>query len=316
VKQVLLHKELDHQHKTLAQAGFTEKNLVLGNGSEELLMLATRAFAQENDTVVYSQHSFIIYKLASQSIGAKQIEVASRTLDLTHDLDQMAQLVNEHQAKIVYITNPNNPTGTYHNPEKIALFLEKIPTNTLVVLDEAYIEYVEDEFSTQKHITTWLQQYPNLLILRTCSKAYGLAGLRVGYGISSEYVINQINRLRQSFNCNVLAQKAAVIALQDHQFLQETVHLNSSEKQKLYDFFEQKEINISYIPSSTNFILLKLNKKLIDKYGTGKNFCDALLTKGLIIRPMTMYGLDYYVRLSIGTTEENICAQIIIKNML
>lgn len=265
------------------------EQITLGNGSNDVLELLARAFAGKGDEVVYSEHAFAVYPLATKAIGATGVAVAAK--EYGHDLDAMLAAINS-RTKLVFIANPNNPTGTWVEPSAIRNFLEKVPEQVLVVLDEAYVEYLEQ----QENTVNWLQDFHNLVITRTFSKAYGLAGLRIGYALSHPEVADLLNRIRQPFNANSLAQAAAVAALGDEGYLQQSRELNQAGMKQLIAGFEQ--MGLSYIPSKGNFITVNVQSNAAEVY-------DDLLYEGVIVRPVAGYGLPQHLRVSIGLAGEN-----------
>jgi histidinol-phosphate aminotransferase len=271
--------------------GVSHANLVLGNGSNDLLELASRAFLAPGDVAVYSAHAFAVYALATQAVGAKGITVPAK--DFGHDLDAMLKAAVQHKAKMVFIANPNNPTGTYLTAAALEEFLSALPANILVVLDEAYNEYLP--VAQRYDSVSWLAQYPNLIISRTFSKAYGLAGLRVGYAIAHEQVTDMINRVRQPFNVNSIAQAAAVAALHDMAFVQKTFELNQRGMQQITAGLSK--MGLSYIPSYGNFISFRI--------GGATAMYRRLLELGVIVRPIANYDMADYLRVSIGLESEN-----------
>jgi histidinol-phosphate aminotransferase len=271
--------------------GVTHANLVLGNGSNDLLELASRAFLAPGDVAVYSAHAFAVYALATQAVGAKGITVPAK--DFGHDLDAMLQAAVQHKAKMVFIANPNNPTGTYLTAETLQHFLQALPANILVVLDEAYNEYLPP--AQRYDSVSWLKKYPNLIISRTFSKAYGLAGLRVGYAIAHEQITDMMNRVRQPFNVNSVAQAAAVAALHDMDFVKQTYELNQRGMQQIIAGLDK--LGLSYIPSYGNFICFHI--------GGATAMYRRLLELGVIVRPVANYDMPDYLRVSIGLENEN-----------
>ncbi len=268
--------------------------ITLGNGSNDILELAARALVQPGESVVYSQYSFAVYPLATQAVGARAIVVPAK--DFGHDLDAMAAAIAP-DTKLVFIANPNNPTGTFIDGDKIAAFLKKVPPQVVVVLDEAYTEYLPAE--KRYDALAWVRQYPNLIVSRTFSKAYGLAGLRVGFGIAQPVLTDLLNRIRQPFNVNSLAQAAAVAALDDDAYLQKSAALNADGYAQLTAAFAQT--GIEYVPSFGNFVLFRAG---VDD-GAGARVNLALLKKGIIVRPVGNYGLPQWLRVSIGLPQEN-----------
>ncbi|MDF3037181.1 MAG: hisC2, partial [Paucimonas sp.] len=268
--------------------------ITLGNGSNDILELCARALLQAGQSVVYSEYSFAVYPLATQAVGARGIVVPSS--DYGHDLDAMANAIAP-DTKLVFIANPNNPTGTFVRAEKIEAFLKKVPAHVVVVLDEAYNEYLAPEL--QYDSIAWVRRYPNLLVSRTLSKAYGLAGLRVGFGIAQPAITDLLNRIRQPFNVNSLAQAAAVAALKDQEFLRQSAQVNADGYTQLTQAFDA--LGLRYLPSCGNFVLVKVG----DDDAAGARVNVALLKQGVIVRPVGSYGLPQWLRVSIGLREEN-----------
>ena len=268
--------------------------ITLGNGSNDILEIAAHAFVQKGQAVVYSQYSFAVYALATQGVGARAIVVPAK--DYGHDLDAMAAAIDA-DTRLVFIANPNNPTGTFIPAAQIEAFLDKVPPQVVVVLDEAYNEFLtpEQQFESAK----WVQKYPNLLVSRTFSKAYGLAGLRVGFAIAQPAITDLMNRIRQPFNVNSLAQAAAIAALNDMPFLEQGAKNNAAGYSQFVEAFE--ELGLQYVPSFGNFVLVKVG----DDDGAGARVNLALLKQGVIVRPVGNYGLPQWLRISIGLPQEN-----------
>lgn len=268
--------------------------ITLGNGSNDILEIAAHAFVQKGESVVFSQYSFAVYALATQGVGGRGIVVPAR--EYGHDLDAMAAAI-EPDTRLVYIANPNNPTGTFIPAAQIEAFLARVPSNVIVVLDEAYNEYLspQDQFES----TQWVRKFPNLVVSRTFSKAYGLAGLRVGFAIAQPAVTDLMNRIRQPFNVNSLAQAAAIAALNDKQFLEKGAKNNAAGYKQLTAAFD--ELGLEYVPSHGNFVLVRVG---MDD-GAGARVNLALLKQGVIVRPVAGYGLPQWLRISIGLPEEN-----------
>ena len=264
--------------------------IVLGNGSNDVLELAARTFLAPGASAVYAQHAFAVYPLVTQATGAAGIEVPARAFG--HDLEAMAAAIRS-DTRVVFIANPNNPTGTWIAPDEILGFLRKLPADVLVVLDEAYTEYLEPQLRGDS--VGWLEQFPNLLVCRTFSKAYGLAGLRVGFGLAHPAVADLMNRVRQPFNVSSIAQAAAIAALADHDFVQRSRMLNSRGMDLLTAGFQR--LGLSWIPSRANFVAVRV--------GRGAEVFQKLLRQGVIVRPISGYGLPEYLRVSIGTEAEN-----------
>ncbi len=268
--------------------------ITLGNGSNDILEIAAHAFVQKGQAVVYAQYSFAVYALATQGVGARAIVVPAT--EYGHDLDAMAAAIDA-DTKLVFIANPNNPTGTFIPAAQIEAFLNKVPETVIVVLDEAYNEYLAPEHQFES--AQWVRKYPNLVVSRTFSKAYGLAGLRVGFAIAQPAVTDLMNRIRQPFNVNSLAQAAAIAALNDTAFLEEGARNNAAGYQQFVEAFD--ELGLEYVPSFGNFVLVRVGDD--DEAGARVNL--ALLKQGVIVRPVGNYGLPQWLRISIGLPKEN-----------
>lgn len=268
--------------------------LTLGNGSNDLLEIAAHAFVSRDQSVVFSQYAFAIYALATQGVGARSIVVPA--IDYGHDLDAMLAAIDT-DTRLVFIANPNNPTGTFIPAARIEAFLAKVPAHVIVMLDEAYNEFLqpEDQFES----ANWVRTYPNLVVSRTFSKAYGLAGLRVGFAIAQPAVTDLMNRIRQPFNVNSMAQAAAIAALSDTAFLEKGAKNNAAGYRQFTEAFE--ELGLEYVPSHGNFVLVKVGDD--DQAGARVNI--ALLKQGVIVRPVGAYGLPQWLRISIGLPQEN-----------
>ena len=269
--------------------------ITLGNGSNDILELTARAVAQEGDEVVFSKHAFAVYPLATQAVGGKAIEVPA-TSEYGHDLSAMLKAITA-KTRLVFVANPNNPTGTFLTAAEIAAFLEKVPSHVVVVIDEAYNEFLTPE--QQYDAIAWVRQYPNVIVSRSFSKAYGLAGLRIGYGIAQNNITDLLNRIRQPFNVNSLAQAAAIAALADVEFLKKCYELNRAGYLQLTRAFDQ--MGLKYLPSSGNFVLVKVG----DTPNAGAVVNLELLKAGVIVRPVGNYGLPEWLRISIGLPQEN-----------
>ncbi len=264
--------------------------IVLGNGSNDVLELAAAAHLAPGTSCVYAQYAFAVYALATQARGAKHIVVPAQNFG--HDLDAMLAAITP-DTRLLYVANPNNPTGTFLPAETIAAFLARVPAHVVVVLDEAYNEYLPP--AQRFDSTAWARRYPNVLISRTFSKAYGLAGLRVGYGIAQPGLIDVLNRVRQPFNVNSVALAAAAAALTDEAFLAQSYELNTQGLAQLAQAF--KRLNLTFIPSAGNFVLVHV--------GAAAAVNQALLTRGVIVRPVGAYGLPEWLRVSVGLPQEN-----------
>jgi histidinol-phosphate aminotransferase len=284
--------------KIISQRLNTPTNwITLGNGSNDILELITRAYLKPTQSAVFSQYSFVVYGLVTQAVGANSIVVPAMTsgvYELGHDLPAMLAAITT-DTQIIFIANPNNPTGTFLTAQQISHFLAQVPSHIVVVLDEAYNEYIDDNLRFDA--TQWVKQYPNLVVSRTLSKAYGLAGIRVGYAIAQAAITDVLNRIRQPFNVNSLAQAAAIAAIQDDDFLQRSKLINSAGYTQLTQACER--LNLKYIPSKANFILIHLGEH-------AQTVNQSLLKQGVIVRPVASYGLPDYLRVSIGLDCENV----------
>ncbi len=265
--------------------------VTLGNGSNDILDLVARAYLAPGLNAVFSQYAFAVYPISTQAVGAEGRAVPAR--DYGHDLDAMLAAIDTN-TRVVFLANPNNPTGTWFGPAALEAFLAKVPESVLVVLDEAYIEYAEgDELPDG---LDYLARYPNLLVSRTFSKAYGLAALRVGYAISSAQIADVLNRVRQPFNVNSLALTAACAALEDADYLARSRQLNDAGMAQLEAGLA--ELGLAWIPSKGNFIA-------VDFARDTAAINQALLREGVIVRPVAGYGMPNFLRVSIGLAEEN-----------
>ncbi|HHJ14890.1 MAG TPA: histidinol-phosphate transaminase [Gammaproteobacteria bacterium] len=280
-----------------ARLGVRPEQITLGNGSNDVLELVARAFLSPSSSAVFSAHAFAVYPLVTQAIGA-EARVApahdgSRGPRYGHDLDAMAALVRE-DTRVVFIANPNNPTGTWLKEAELRAFLEQLPTTTLAVVDEAYFEYVDAP--DYPDASRWIDAFPNLLVTRTFSKAYGLAALRVGYGLSQPELADALNRVRQPFNVNSPALAAATAALDDEAHLARSVEINRAGLAQLTAGFEA--LGLDYIPSVGNFVAVDTGRDAAVVY-------EALLHEGVIVRPVENYGLAGFLRISVGLEQEN-----------
>jgi len=278
-----LREAIAHKHAV------DTSSVLLGNGSNEVLELIIRCFAGAGDEVVYSQHGFIVYALATQASGAQRIAV-SDTDDLGHNLPAMAAAVNA-RTKVVCIANPNNPTGTLLHNDALQAFLDTLPREVVVILDEAYDEFVSDIKADSIHTL----QHPGLVISRTFSKAYGLAGCRVGYAIANPELLDVINRFREPFNINSVAQAAALAALDDMDWVMDKVRRVKEERARLEEIFAERGLLGGR--SFGNFVLLK--------HPQANKLHQLLENQGIIPRPLAGYGMPDYLRISIGSDVEN-----------
>lgn len=281
----------DLKQALAARYGVKPSQITLGNGSNDVLEVIARCFADPTSEVVFSQYAFAVYPLVTQAIGATGVSVPAK--DYGHDLEAMADAVTE-RTKLVFVANPNNPTGTVHGAEAIEAFLDRIPARVLVVLDEAYCEYLQGEGYVDG--LSLLERYPNLIVTRTFSKAWGLASLRAGYSISSPEIANTLNRVRQPFNVDTLALAAATAVLSDEQYLQRSREVNAQGMKQLETAFN--ELGLDYIPSAGNFIAVDVGEQAAE-------INQLLLEQGVIVRPIAGYGMPGHLRVSIGLPEEN-----------
>lgn len=265
--------------------------ITLGNGSNDILDLIVRAFVTTGQQTVYSQHAFAIYPIVTLSVGAEPVEVPACNRE--HDLDAMARVVTG-ETRVIFIANPNNPTGTWINSEALETFMQTVPEDVIVVLDQAYYEYVREP--DYPNCIQWVQRYPNLIATRTFSKAYGLAGLRVGYSVSHPDIADLLNRVRQPFNVNCAALYLAEIALGDQAHIRECVEFNQAGLRQLADGLDS--MGIHFIPSVANFICVDLQQPALPVY-------EQLLREGVIVRPIGGYGMPEHLRVSVGLEQEN-----------
>lgn len=277
--------------KALAdRSGLAQEQIVLGNGSNDVLDLAARVFLAPGRSAVLAQHAFAVYPLATLTTGAQCIVVPAKHYG--HDLDAMRAAIRP-DTRIVWIANPNNPTGNFLPYPEVKAFLAKVPAEVAVVLDEAYTEYLAP--ADRVDTLAWIREFPNLIVTRTFSKVYGLAGLRVGYAAASPEVADLMNRVRQPFNVNNLALAAAIAALDDHAFLAESYQLNRRGMEQLVAGI--KQLGLEHIPSHGNFLTFKVSD--------GATVNQKLLRQGVIVRPIGGYGLPDHLRVTIGLEREN-----------
>ena len=267
-----------------------ENQITLGNGSNDVLDIIARTFAGPGDELVFSQYAFAVYSMVACAVGAKPIMVAAD--DWGHNLNAMLDAVT-NKTKIIFIANPNNPTGTWLSPASLSDFLAKVPPRVVVVLDEAYIEYCTE--GDVANGLAYLSQYPNLIITRTFSKAYGLAALRIGYSISSAQVADFLNRVRQPFNVNRVALAAAEAAIEDQKHLEQTVRLTAAGMEQWRQGLDEN--NISFIPSRGNFICVDVEDAV--------RVATQLAQQHVRVSPLNGYGMNGHIRITIGTRTEN-----------
>jgi histidinol-phosphate aminotransferase len=278
------------KQKLAQKLGAEPQNLILGNGSNDIIEFVGHALLDAESEVVVSQYCFLVYPIVTQLFGAKLVTVPAKNFG--HDLRTMVRAITP-KTKIVFVANPNNPTGTQAEREQIVELINSTPANILLVMDEAYIEFVDDRTDLLPLIRRG--DFPNLILMRTFSKIYGLAGFRIGYGIGHPDLIAALEKVRQPFNTNALAQAAALAALDDVEHIQRTRSNNSAGLR----FFERafRELKLEFVPSVTNFILVKV--------GDGQRAFGELQKRGVIVRPMAAYQLPEWIRISIGTPAEN-----------
>lgn len=273
------------------QLGVPENQLIMGNGSNEIIELLARGFVSQGDEVISSEISFLVYPILTQVCGAKFIEVPM--IDYRYDLSAIARAITD-RTKIIFIANPNNPTGTYVTKAEVDDFLARVPDHVLVVFDEAYVDFVDaPDFP---RMLEYLKTRKNVVILRTFSKAFGLAGVRVGYGVASPEVTGYLHKIRQPFNVNSIAQAGAAAALDDSFFLWRTRLLVKSGRKYLYRIFHK--LGLKALPSQANFVLVDTGRDADEVF-------KALLKQGLIVRSMKAYKLPTWIRITVGRRSQN-----------
>ena len=273
--------------------GIGGNNLIFGNGSDEIISMAVRTFVADGDEVVIAKPTFLIYEIASQLQNAK-IKLVPMTKAFKYDLSQMKKAVTP-KTKLVFIANPDNPTGTYITKKELDEFLNGLPEKMIVFLDEAYFEFANYSFKDYPNGLDYIKN-PRKILARTFSKVYGLSGLRIGYGVSNPEIISYMERVREPFNINILAQAAALAALDDKAFLKKTIAHVEMEREFLYSAF--RKIGLEYIRSATNFIIVNVGKDC-------KVVFNDLLKEGVIVRDMKAWGMDTFIRVTVGTKAEN-----------
>ena len=266
--------------------------VTIGNGSNDIIEFIARSFLGTDDSAIYSEHAFAVYPLVVKAVGAEGIEVPAK--NFSHDLDAMLDSIKSN-TKIIFIANPNNPTGSFIGRAEILKFLDKVPEDIIVLLDQAYFDYSSFEDSDVDFDI--LNNYPNLVMSRSFSKAYGLAGFRIGYSVSSEDIANYLNRVRQPFNANSLALFAAEQAIEDEEFMKKCLQLNLEQKKVLYKGLES--LGFHCLPSKGNFISFDCKED-----STG--LFNRLLSQGVIVRTLGVYKMPNFLRVSVGLPEENL----------
>jgi histidinol-phosphate aminotransferase len=280
------------------QYGLEPACLTFGNGSNDVLELVARAFLTHEHSAVYSQYAFAVYPIVVQAIGAKARIAAAydeshASMPLGHNPEEMLARIDS-TTRVMFIANPNNPTGTWMDTETVRALLQKIPETVIVVLDMAYLEYMDE--ALKPDINDLLASHRNLVITGTFSKVYALAGLRIGYGLSHPEIADLLNRVRQPFNTNLLAQAAALAALDDDAHLQASIEMNRQGKLLMQDGLTR--LGLSFLPSMGNFLTVNFRRDAMPVY-------DALLQQGVIVRPLANYNMPNYLRITIGTPEQN-----------
>jgi histidinol-phosphate aminotransferase len=276
--------------------GVGEEHIVVGNGSNDLLEMVASAFLAPGRAAIFSQHAFAVYPLATQARGAKSIVVPAKNFG--HDLSAMRAAITP-ETRVIFIANPNNPTGTFLSGSEIESFLKSVPGDVAVVLDEAYTEYLPPEYRYDS--IAWLKKYPNFILTRTFSKVFGLAGLRVGFGLMHPQVTDLLNRVRQPFNVNSLALAAAVAALEDKEFVAKSYEMNRAGMLRLESGF--RALKLEYIASVANFVSFRIPRK--DGKPQAGAVYQKLLQQGVIVRPVAGYEMPDHLRVTVGLPQEN-----------
>jgi len=282
---------LDLRKKIARARGVKPEQIIVGNGSNEIIELLGHALLDEGDEVIMGAHAFIVYKLVALLFGATPVEIEMPAL--VHDLNRMREAVSS-RTRIIFLPSPNNPTGTTNPPEEITAFVESLPDHVVFVLDEAYVEYME----TSADLLPFIREDRNVICLRTFSKIYGMAGFRIGYGYGPAGFVNLLNRVRQPFNVNSLAQAAALGALDDSPWVEDCRRANTGGLLRLTEGFESMGIPVT--PSEANFVLIRLQSS-----DQAKHLSFELRRRGIITRPVEGYGLPEYLRISVGSAEQN-----------
>lgn len=290
--------------KLSEELSVTPNQILIGNGSNEIIELLARGFLSKGDEVISSEYSFLVYPILTQVCGAKFVQVPM-TKDYRYDLKGILNAITE-RTKLIFIANPNNPTGTYVSQQEVEEFIAKVPKHVVLCFDEAYVDFVEAQDFPHMlfHVKT---EKPNIIVLRTFSKAYGLAGLRVGYAVAAPEMIGYLHKIRQPFNVNSIAQTAAAAAVTDRFFLWRTKLLVSTGRRFFYK--RLKKLGISFLPSQANFVLMNVGRDANEVF-------QALLKHGMIIRSMKAYGLGTWIRVTIGRRSENAQFFRLLKNYL
>ena len=270
------------------------KRIICGNGSDEVIILAMKAFVNPGDEVIIAKPTFLIYQVAAGIAGAN-IKFVPLTKDLKYDLEAMKRAVTD-KTKIIFIANPDNPAGSYVTKKELDEFFDGLPNDIIVYLDEAYFELARDAASDYPNGLDYLDNRPNLIVARSFSKIYGLAGLRIGYGVTSERIVNYLDKFRDPFNVNILAQAAACAAMDDKEFVKKTLRIVKEERQFLYD--ELEKMGLEYVKTVTNFMMINVKRD-------SKKVFEDMICNGVIIRDMEAWGYSTFIRVSVGTRKEN-----------
>lgn len=278
-------------------------NVIIGSGSEGIMSNIMRTFLSRGDKIISSMNSFIGFRVLADASGFHTDWIPMENYH--YNLDAIADRIDD-QTKIIYLANPDNPTGTYFSKEKFNSFMERVPDRVLIILDEAYYEYAEN---FNNYPDSMIYRYDNIITLRTFSKVYGLAGFRVGYGFAHDELIANLMKVKLPFEPSTLAQEAALAALDDDEFVKKSIDINNKEKELMYDFFNNNKIE--YIRSATNFITL-----VFDSKDNNQNFCNSLLERGIIVRSLEAFGLPCCTRITIGTEKENIIFKEMFLNVI
>ena len=272
--------------------GVTQQQVITGNGSDEIMVMAAAAVVNPGDVAVTAEHTFSVYGFATNLFDGRV--VSTPMTDGRHNVDHfLSAVAAEPSARVVFFCNPNNPTGTYVSESEILRLLDGVPPHVLVVLDEAYCEYMDAPDAPDG--ARLVDRYPNLLVLRTFSKIYGLAGLRVGYGIAQEPIISLLEKTRMPFNTNLVAQEAALAALDDEKFVERSLRINRAGRERLGHEMDAR--GYRYYPTQANFLCIHVDQ-------ASKPFCERVAANGVTIRPLTSFGLPDWIRVTIGTDEQ------------
>ena len=284
------------------ELGLPQEQLIIGNGSNEIIELLARGFLSPGDEVLSSETSFLVYPILSQVCGAEYKAVPMK--DYKFDLPAIAKAVTD-KTRIIFIANPNNPTGTYVTAAEVEAFLAEVPKDVIVCMDEAYVDFVEaPDFP---HMLNYLAKHENVIVFRTFSKAYGLAGVRIGYAVGSKEMISYLHKIRQPFNVNSIAQAGATAALDDRFFLWRTKHLVSVGRKYLYR--RLTKMGLRFLPSQANFVLIDTGRSADEVF-------KALLKQGMIVRSMKAYGLTTWIRVTVGRRSQNVLFCRLLKRYL